>query len=634
MNIKQSFDKQFISLFDNLKAKYGEEMFELCGIGEKHLDINRYSKDFFRNTSATADASIDANANVSDKSVLSWNTESSKPMKKLNGYYILWKSACKKHGVKRANELIENDINGAIRLHDSHLYTIPYCYATSLTNLVNEGMPFYDKIRIGQIKHFKSFINVSLQYVCYMSNMIAGAVGLPDFFVHCEKFIRKDFGNNWFENPFVVDMVKQDFQSWIYSVNFSWRSNQSPFVTISVMDKFWIDGLFGEFIHSDGDSVDAENFMRVQKFFIDEYVVNFKRNIFTFPVLTACLKTNEITKECEDLDFLDWCAEINADVGIFNFYISSSIDSLSNCCRLRSQLNPVKEYTNSFGVGGLDVGSHRCVTVNLPRIAIEARQSQEAFFKLLTERVFVCHDILELHRETLKKLIKANRLPLYSYGHMHLEKQYSTVGFIGIDDCLELMGFDIRTQEGVAFAKEIIKHINNYNQEKQKQTKNIYNVEMIPGESAASNFVKKDKLLFPDFNNPYEIYSNQYIGLTKNVNVIDRIIAQGLFDSDVQGGSILHVNLYDKLSKEQTKKIISTCGRAGVIYFTTIYGYSQCKDCKKTYVGEFEKSPCCNASVGKYMKVVGFISEMENWSKERKQEGLLRVKYRPKEIES
>jgi hypothetical protein len=69
MQIRHSFDQRFCTEMDNLRKKYGEKMFELSGIGDKDLDINRYSQDYFSIKGAVADKTIDANANMSDSSV-------------------------------------------------------------------------------------------------------------------------------------------------------------------------------------------------------------------------------------------------------------------------------------------------------------------------------------------------------------------------------------------------------------------------------------------------------------------------------------------------------------------------------------------------------------------------------------
>ena len=217
MLVRHSFDHRFISLIDRMRNQYGEEMLKLTGIGSDQLDVNSYSRHFFGQPDKnTADKSIDANANVSDTSVNAWETELKKPIMKLNALYQLWKSAEAKHGIKRANKMIEHEIKGAIRIHDSWLWNKPYCFAFSLAKLVNEGMPFYDKIKIGPVKHFDSFINLSLQFLCFASNQVAGAVAFPDFFVYAEYFIRKDYGERWFEDEAVVNKVNQLFQNWIY----------------------------------------------------------------------------------------------------------------------------------------------------------------------------------------------------------------------------------------------------------------------------------------------------------------------------------------------------------------------------------------------------------------------------------
>jgi ribonucleoside-triphosphate reductase len=196
MLIRHSYDSRFVQHLQKLKEEYGQKIFDLSGIGENDLDINTYSRNFFTNdNSSVADKTVDGNANVSEKSVLSWENELKKPLMKLNSMYMLWKAAEKKHGIKKANKIIESEIRGSIRIHDFHLWTKPYCWASSLSVLVHNGMPWYKKIKISQVKHFDSLINVSLQYICTLSNSIAGAVALPDFFVFCDYFIRKDYGS-------------------------------------------------------------------------------------------------------------------------------------------------------------------------------------------------------------------------------------------------------------------------------------------------------------------------------------------------------------------------------------------------------------------------------------------------------
>ena len=148
MLVHHSFDSRFISVLERLRKQYGEEMFKLEGIGEQDLDISHFSREFFRDDSPTADKSIDSNSNVEDISVVTWEKEAAKPILKLNSLYLVWKGAMDKLGVKRANKLLEAEIRGSLRIHDLHLWSKSYCWASSLMLLVQQGMPFYKKIRI------------------------------------------------------------------------------------------------------------------------------------------------------------------------------------------------------------------------------------------------------------------------------------------------------------------------------------------------------------------------------------------------------------------------------------------------------------------------------------------------------
>lgn len=619
MLIHHSYDPRFVTTMEKLRKQYSNEMFDLAGIGDEDLDINRYSKKFYKKdeNKSTADTTVDANANVNDFSVFSWENESKKPLMKLNALYRLWLSGLKKHGIKRANKFLEHEIRGAIRIHDLSLWEKPYCYASSLSLLVQQGMPFYKKKHIGPIRHFDSFINLSLQYICYISNQIAGAIALPDFFIYADYFIRKDYGENWQEDERTTNWIRQQFQSWICSVNFSWRSNQSPFTNLSIYDKYWLKGLFKDHVNPDFNGPNFENVDYIQKLFIEVYNKEQEQGIFTFPVMTSCMFVNE-DKEPADEEFLDYASEVVAKNGLFNMYSSDSLDSLSSCCRLRNNIEEAnKEYMNSFGAGGLNIGSHRVVALNLPQIAYESEDWTE-FMKLLEYRINISQDILDIHRETIQEGIENNKLPLYKYGYMNLEKQFSTIGFIGMSECLEIMGTDILEKEGCEKAQQILSLINSLNDKRSKHDGHIRNVEQVPGESAAYNLAKKDSILFEEAS--YHLYSNQYIPLTKDAGLCDRIETQGVFDSDVGGGSILHLNLKEEIDKEQVKKLIKFSIYHGVMYFAINYNFCECTTCGKIYIGQMDVSPCHSAKVKKYLRVVGFLTEVDNWAKERRNE--------------
>lgn len=633
-NIQHSFDHHFVELLDRLEKKYGEEMFELEGIDRKNLDIAKFTNKFLE-TKVTADVSVDANANVDDTSVLSWDYEMPKPLMKLNGLYFLWKDALKKYGIKRANKMIELEISGGIRIHDLHGWLKPYCWGTSLSTIVNEGMPWVKRIKIGPIKHFYSFINNTFQLICTLSTQCVGAVAVPDFLIYAEYFIRKDFGDKWYEDEKTVGFIRQAFQHFIYSVNNSFRGNQSPFTNVSVYDKHWLKALFKDHMNPDFTHPNLENAMRVQKLFVDELMNQLQDNPFTFPVMTAASLLDPETREFKDQEWLDWLAEVSVKNKCLNLFQDDSTSSISSCCRLKNELSTVgkdgkQEYVNSFGVGGISIGSHRVVCLNIPQIAYIAKYSEKdtltSFFNILESRIKISQDILDIHKELLERLIKNGNLPMYSYGVMNLNKQYSTLGFIGLYEALEILGYDIRTPEGLELGKKILGVFNKLNAERTAKDGRIRNLEQIPGETAAVTFALKDKLQFANAGD-YDLYANQYLPLIKEALLTDRIRLQGEFDSDTSGGAILHVDFDSDLTKEQIKNILNAFAKAGVIYGAIDDCQIQCHNCGKVYTGSpnTTTSKCCNSkNIEIWMRVVGFKTPKRAYNKIRRTKDLPR----------
>jgi ribonucleoside-triphosphate reductase len=353
------------------------------------------------------------------------------------------------------------------------------------------------------------------------------------------------------------------------------------------------------------------------RWFIEES----KKQAFTFPINTATFYKDN-NGDLPDKEFLNLVSELNCINGQFNIF-TGPLGVLSSCCRLRNDTNEVT-YTNSFGAGGTQIGSHRVVTLNLPRIAYASEDINE-YMKLLDYNTRAAQDILDVHRLIIQDNIVNNKLPLYTHKFMDLNRQFSTIGFIGINEACELMGYDILDEKGSQFAKSILDKINQLNKARTKEDGFIRNIEQIPGESAAIHLAKKDKLLFS--NHSYTMYANQYIPLWKNVDVQQRIKAQGMFDSQCGGGAICHLNVNDSLTKDQMKILIIGAAKQGVIYFAVNICQGRCSNCGKLFIGRFEKSPCHNADMIQFLRVVGFLTPVSNWIPERREEYKIRQFY-------
>ena len=482
MYFKTTYDQDFDDLYMHLKAKYPDALFDLDGIG-KQMDLSEFSKKFFA-SKVTADASVDANANVSSNSVVAYDVELPKPLMRLNSYYVLWKELKRLYGLETANQIVEHNLTGDIYIHDFHGVASgkPYCFNYSTYDIVTKGLCMASKVKSKPPKYLHAFKSQLEQFVIIASNSTLGATGLADLLVCLSYYVKNiletksDAHFHFATEEDCWTYVKEMLDSFVYSVNFDLRAAQSPFVNVSVYDKYFLESTCENYIFPDGSSPDPDIVNRLQEIYLDIMNNELSRAPLTFPVTTACLSVDE-NGEIKDKEFLDFVAKKNQKYGFINFYCGDSA-TLSSCCRLRSSTK--NEYFNSFGSGSSKIGSLGVVTINLPRIAFKHKGDEKGYFEELKYFIGVCAKINNAKRKIVSKRITNGNEPLYTFGFMDLSKQYSTCGVNGFAETIAEMGYDLTSQDGVDFGLKIINTINDENDKYQKQYQAPHNCEQVP----------------------------------------------------------------------------------------------------------------------------------------------------------
>ncbi len=626
MYLKISYDESFDGLMLHLRSKYGRDLFNADGIGGDQLDINQFSKTFFTNSkNVCADVSVDANSNVDQKNTITYTVEAPKPIFRMNSYYLLWKKMRQLYGEVEANRVIEEQLVGEIYINDFQSYTIPYCFNFSTYDVYTSGLPFITKIKSVPPKHFYAFKSQLEQFIVFASNSVAGATGIADLLLTSAMYLKKiletksDAHFKFATEEDIWTYFKESFISFIFTVNQPMRANQSPFTNISIYDKYFLDSLAANYFDREHKKVDIELVQKLQELFLDCMNNEMERTPMTFPVITACISTND-NGEIQDETFLKMICEKNLKFGFINIFHGKS-STLSSCCRLRSEVN--NEYMNSFGGGSTKIGSLGVVTVNLPRLSYISKDKEDFKIKV-REVVQDCGKINNCKRQILKKRIQTGFAPLYSYGFMDLNKQYSTVGLNGLNEAMEHLGFDILTEKGQKFALEIIKLINEENDKQQKQYKSPHNCEQVPGESSSVKLAQKDFILGYNTNLEtkeirYPLYSNQFLPLTKKADILDRIKIQGLLDKHFSGGSILHLNVGERiLDINQMMDLVKTCAKKNVIYWAINYQLGRCEDNHMSASTSNLCEVCGKPIIEKYTRVVGFLVSIKCFNKTRR----------------
>lgn len=629
MELKIKLDRNFTIAFNKLVSEYGEDLAKLNGFGSSQLSYTDFI-DNFVDKQTVADASIDGNANVGTKDICSLTAEMSKPHSKLLAFNKIFYELNKKYGLQTANEWLVNEWVGHFYLHDAASSTyVPYCFAYDIENLINKGLYFIDNFNAQPPKHLTTFTDFVGEFVSWTSNRSSGATGLPSFLIYSYYFWKKDCETNYYiHSPeYYRD---QEFQRIIYKLNQPYlRVNQSAFTNFSIFDREYLESLFGGKEYPDGTFIIdyIDDLIEYEKAFMNVVSKIREQNMMTFPVLTfALLRKNG---KFVDEDFAKWCCRHNMKWADSNFFISEDVTSLSNCCRLVSDVKNLG-YFNSIGGTALEVGSVKVNTINLARLSYESVNKEE-YLELLKEKVVLCCQTLDVVRNIIARNISKGLLPNYTKNVINLSSQYNTIGIIGIYETLQKFGLTYKDEfgytyysdEGIEFAKEILATITQVKDDFAKNKDYNINIEEIPAERAACVLMEKDKIFYPNEKYELPMYGNQWIPLGVKTTLNEKIKLSAILDKACSGGSIAHINLDAPLTDFDTAwKLLNQVADAGVTYFAFCVRISSCKN-NHGFYGNI--CPICGNPVETtYQRIVGFLTPTKTYSKERKQEFTMR----------
>ena len=629
MEISIKLNKNFTTQFNKLISEYGTEMAKLNGFSEEQLSYTDFI-DNFVDKQTVADASIDGNANVGTKDICSLTAEMSKPHSKLLAFNKIYHELNKKYGFKIANEWLKNEWDGHFYLHDAASTTyVPYCFAYDIEGLVTKGLYFIENFNAQPPKHLETYTDFVGEFVSWTSNRSSGACGLPSFLIYSYYFWKKDCEDGYYiKSPeYYRD---QEFQRIVYKLNQPYlRVNQSAFTNFSIFDRPYLEALFGGKEFPDGSFIIdcIDEILEYQKAFMRVVSDVRSQNMMTFPVLTYALLRKD--GKFVDEDFAKWCCKHNMTWADSNFFISEDVTSLSNCCRLVSDVDKLG-YFNSIGGTALEVGSIKVNTINLARLAYE-NETTDDYIKNLRDKVVLDLQALDAVRGIIKRNIEKGLLPNYTHKIMNMSSQYNSIGIIGIYETLQKYGMTYKdefgntyyTEEGVEFAKNILAVIN---EEKDKFTADKdyqANIEQIPGERAASILMQKDMFFYPHQEYELPLYGNQWIPLGVKTTLNEKIKLSAILDKACNGGSIAHINIDAPFTNFDTAwNLLNQIADAGVVYFAFCTRISACA---KNHGFYGNKCPICGGEkVTSYQRIVGFLTPEKTYSKERKMEFSMR----------
>ena len=632
MDIRVRLNKNFQTAYNRMSEKYGEEMAYLNGFGDKQLSYTDFIDNFI-DKDTVADASVDGNSNVGNKDMRTLMNEMPKPHRKLLAYNKIYYEMNKRYGFKAANEWLEKEWTKALYMHDSDTSTyIHYCFAYDLKDVAEKGLFFLNNFNAEPPKHLSTFVDFVKEFISFAANRSSGAVGLPNLLPYMYYFWKKDCENGYAtKSPDYY--ARQQIQRFVYAVNQPYVRDgmQSAFTNCSVFDMPYLEALFAGSQFPDGSFMidDLQAIQDFQKVFMETIAEIRQHNMFTFPVLTISLLRKN--GKFEDEAFARWGIEHNRIWSDSNLFIDDSVNSLSNCCRLKSNIEDLG-YFNSIGGTALKVGSVKVSTVNLARLALEYADDENLYLAALGELVELNCKALDCVRSIIVRNVEKGLLPNFSKGIVDFDHLYNTVGIIGIYETMKTFGYTrvdelgntYYTPEADAFGKRIFEMIHAVKDGFAADKDYKINIEQIPGESAAAKMQIADEFFFPEtVVKDLPLYGNQFIPLGIKTTMVERIRIASLFDSYCNGGSIAHLNIdapFDNFDKAWDA--VNYIADQGLTYFAF---NTKIQACAKNHAFYGKKCPICGGDVEtEYTRIVGFYTPIKSWSKERKEEFKLR----------
>lgn len=609
------------------------------------LDKDRF--DFINNfetliEKGIADESVDANANKSDVSITGMFAETAMPINKLVGYRYLYRKLKDMYGKKRAKYLTGRMYDMSLAIADSTNLLKPYCFSINASKLVYEGRP-WGTLPSGIPHRVNSYINALCETVHQLSNHLAGAIAVGSFsldiahiILYRERKTLSDIKNDSTYRKY----IENSLQSFIHSVNMLSRNSvESPFTNISVYDRPKLRGLLSENNmgwYFDKDDVEdgvptealtdcgdkdwidyvVDVIVELQEIFCDIMdrgdVLHDNRPI-EFPVCTVNFsrKKDAEGNYCfEDPEFVEvFCKK--HDTPRYNIYVSEG-NKTSSCCRLCNDFDlfELGGQVNSFGGTALSLGSHRVVTINLRRIALECKDFED-YKRILKERMSESADILIAHRAMIKDLTDKGVQPFITRGWIDINKMFSTFGIMGYYEASK----DLEKKFGKAdYLGEIISLINSESFKLTKERGNVFNVEEIPGESMSYKLANTDRWIYGEDRVPEPLYANQFVPLWEKATLFEKFHEEGRLASMLTGGGIVHYSLGENITPSQAKYIVEKAMEQKVEHYALNPVYSVCENDHYTF-GKQTICPKCGGKVTDYLtRTVGFFTKVSDWA--------------------
>lgn len=476
-------------------------------------------------------------------------------------------------------EIVDAHNEGIIHFHDSDYYAQKEhnCDLINLEDMLQNGTVISETM-IEKPHSFYTACNVTTQIVAQVaSNQYGGQsfslAHLAPFVDISRKKIYKEVETEFEENELekdeekikkitekrLLDEIKRGIQTIQYQlITLMTCNGQAPFVTMFM----YLDEVEGQTRYDLSLLIREVLTQRIQG------VKNEKGVWITpaFPKLIYVLDEDNISEDSPYYDLTELAAECTAKRMVPD-YISAKVmrelkqGDVYTCMGCRSFLTVEDNQRNPDGshkyYGRFNQG---VVTINLVDVACSSYGDMDMFWKILDERLELCHRALRCRHERLLGTVSDVAPILWQHGALARLKKgetidkllyngYSTIslGYAGLYEmCVRMTGESHTAKEGHDFALAVMQKLNDKCAE-WKAAENIsYSVYGTPMESTTYKFAKCLQKRFGRIKGVTDknyITNSYHIHVTEPINAFDKLTFESEFQKLSPGGAISYVEV-------------------------------------------------------------------------------------------
>ena len=242
------------------------------------------------------------------------------------------------------------------------------------------------------------------------------------------------------------------------------------------------------------------------------------------------------------------------------------------CMGCRSFLTPDRFTDAGVGnianAGNYEPGKHKyygrfnqgVVTINLPDVALSSQRNVEAFWKIMDQRLELCHKALMCRHERLKGTLSDAAPILWQYGALArlpkgepidklLYGGYSTIslGYAGLYECVKYMTGKSHTDpEATPFALEIMEKLNEACRRWKADSNIDFSLYGTPLESTTYKFAKCLQNRFgmiPGITDKNYITNSYHVHVSEHIDAFTKLSFEAQFQALSPGGAISYVEV-------------------------------------------------------------------------------------------